>query len=228
MARLAATDPGEGVWFRLMTQVAAPKAARRTPADKHDERRKALAESALRTLGELGYARSSLREIANNSEFSHGVVHYYFNDKLELIVYCVRYYKQTCVHRYDGVVAEATSADDLAQRFGDKLVETIVEEAPMHRLWYDLRSQSMFEESLREAVTQIDQSLEDMVDRVVVRYAELADGTPVLAPPVAYGMFDGIFQPALLGYLNQRDGALEDLRTRVVAMMPMLLVPKRA
>ncbi|MEU0316469.1 TetR/AcrR family transcriptional regulator [Nocardioides sp. NPDC006273] len=209
-----------------MTQVAAPKASRRTPADKHDERRKALAESALRTLGELGYARASLREIANNSEFSHGVVHYYFNDKLELIVYCVRYYKQTCVHRYDGVVAEATSPEDLAERFGDKLVETIVEEAPMHRLWYDLRSQSMFEESLREAVAQIDQSLEDMIARVLGRYAELAGVEPAIASPVAYGMFDGIFQQALLGYLNGRDGVLEDLRARVVELMPMLLAPR--
>ena len=26
----------------------------------------------------------------------------------------------------------------------------------MHRLWYDLRTQSMFEESLREAVLMID------------------------------------------------------------------------
>ncbi|GGU14296.1 TetR/AcrR family transcriptional regulator [Nocardioides albus] len=209
-----------------MTQVAAPKASRRTPADKHDERRKALAESALRTLGDLGYARASLREIANNSEFSHGVVHYYFHDKLELIVYCVRYYKQTCVHRYDGVVAEATSPGDLVERFADKLVETIVEEAPMHRLWYDLRSQSMFEESLREAVTQIDQSLEDMIARVLARYAELAETQPALASPVAYGMFDGIFQQALLGHLNGRDGALEELRTRVVELMPMLLAPK--
>ena len=48
------------------------------PADKFDERRDELAESALKTLGELGYARTSLREIAQNSEFSHGVVHYYF------------------------------------------------------------------------------------------------------------------------------------------------------
>lgn len=216
----------EGVSLRSMTQVAAPKASRRTPADKHDDRRKALAESALRTLGELGYARASLREIANNSEFSHGVVHYYFNDKLELIVYCVRYYKQTCVHRYDGVVAEATSPEDLAERFGDKLVETIVEEAPMHRLWYDLRSQSMFEESLREAVAQIDQSLEDMIARVLGRYAELAGVEPAIASPVAYGMFDGIFQQALLGHLNGRDGVLEDLRARVVELMPMLLAPR--
>ena len=34
------------------------------PADKYDERRNQLAESALQTLGELGYARASLREIA--------------------------------------------------------------------------------------------------------------------------------------------------------------------
>jgi TetR/AcrR family transcriptional repressor of bet genes len=226
MTRIGLREALEGVWLRPMTQVVAPKASRRTPADKHDERRKALAESALRTLGELGYARASLREIANNSEFSHGVVHYYFNDRLELIIYCVRYYKQRCVHRYDDVVAEATSPEDLAARFGDKLVETIVEEAPMHRLWYDLRSQSMFEESLREAVAQIDQSLEDMIARVLGRYAELAGVDPAIASPVAYGMFDGIFQQALLGHLYGRDGVLEDLRAQVVELMPMLLAPR--
>ncbi|NYI44743.1 AcrR family transcriptional regulator [Nocardioides aromaticivorans] len=197
--------------------------ARRTPADKHDERRRALADSALRTLGELGYARASLREIANNSEFSHGVVHYYFHDKLELIVYCVRQYKATCVHRYDGVVADATTADELVTGFADKLVETIVEEAPMHRLWYDLRSQSMFEESLREAVLQIDKTLEDMIWRVVSTYAELAGREPAMLPSVAYGLLDGLFQQALLAYLCGREGVLDELRAQVVELMPVLL-----
>lgn len=197
--------------------------ARRTPADKHDERRRALADSALLTLGELGYARSSLREIANNSEFSHGVVHYYFQDKLELIVYCVRQYKATCVHRYDGVVADATTADGLVAAFADKLVETVVDEAPMHRLWYDLRSQSMFEESLREAVLQIDQTLEDMIWRVVSTYADLAGRPPALASRVAYGLLDGLFQQALLGHLCGREGVLDDLRAEVHELMPVLL-----
>lgn len=197
--------------------------ARRTPADKHDERRRALADSALRTLGELGYARASLREIANNSEFSHGVVHYYFHDKLELIVYCVRQYKATCVHRYDGVVAGATTADELVAGFADKLVETIVDEAPMHRLWYDLRSQSMFEESLREAVLQIDKTLEDMIWRVVSSYAELAGRPPAMVPSVAYGLLDGLFQQALLGHLCGREGVLEELRAQVHELMPVLL-----
>src|SRR4030095_5336769 len=85
------------------------RGTRRTPVDKYDERRTQLAISALATLGELGYARTSLREIANNSEFSHGVVHYYFANKVELITHCVRYYKAQCVTRYDGLVAESTS-----------------------------------------------------------------------------------------------------------------------
>src|SRR6478735_6965716 len=135
------------------------KEARRAPADKYDERRNQLAESALQTLGELGYARTSLREIANNSEFSHGVVHYYFADKLELVVYSVRHYKARCVTRYDGVVAESTTPEELLDAFAAKLVETVQEESPMHCLWYDLRIQSMFEENLREAVSLIDKTL---------------------------------------------------------------------
>ncbi len=149
-----------------------PRRRRRrdAPADKYDERRNQLAESALQTLGELGYARSSLREIANNSEFSHGVVHYYFQDKLELIVYCVRYYKKQCVTRYDAVVTDSTTADELLDAFAAKLVETLRDEAPMHRLWYDLRTQSMFEEQLREAV---------LYDRPDARGDDLARGQPL-------------------------------------------------
>src|SRR4051812_19739419 len=146
------------------------KTSRRS-ADKFEERRRELAESALATLGELGYARTSLREIAGNSEFSHGVLHYYFRDKLELIVFCVGYYKTTCVHRYDGVVDGSTTADELLDGFVAKLAETLVEEAQMHRLWYDLRCQSMFEEDLRDAVDTIDRTLEEMIWRVVARYA---------------------------------------------------------
>jgi AcrR family transcriptional regulator len=62
----------------------------RRQVDKFAQRRAQLAASALQTLSELGYARTSMREIAQNSEFSHGVLHYYFRDKVELITFCVR------------------------------------------------------------------------------------------------------------------------------------------
>jgi TetR/AcrR family transcriptional repressor of bet genes len=206
-----------------VTKTATARTARQLPADKHDERRRALAASALRTLGELGYARASLREIAQNSEFSHGVVHYYFDDKLDLIVYGVRQYKETCVRRYDGVVADSTTADELADAFAAKLVETIVDEAPMHRLWYDLRSQSMFETSLREAVLMIDNTLKDMVWRVVRRYCELAGREPAVSPATAYALLDGLFQQALLGHLVGRRKSLDDLAAEVRELMPRLV-----
>jgi TetR/AcrR family transcriptional regulator, transcriptional repressor of bet genes len=199
--------------------------ARQAPADKYDERRTQLAESALQTLGELGYARTSLREIASNSEFSHGVVHYYFDDKHELIVYCVRYYKARCVTRYDAVIADSATPAELVRAFAAKLVETISDEAPMHRLWYDLRTQSMFETKLRGPVLEIDRTLEDMVWRVVTRYAELAGRPPVRSSRAAYGLLDGIFQQALIGHLTGRKSALPELADEVRAVMPFLLSP---
>ncbi len=208
-----------------MTLVASTKEARRPPADKHDARRDQLAESALRTLGELGYARTSLREIANRSEFSHGVVHYYFSDKFELVVYSVRYYKARCVTRYDSVVSDSTTAEGLLDAFAAKLVETVQDEAPMHCLWYDVRTQSMFEENLREAVTLIDKTLEEMIWRVVSRYAELAGRPTAMSPAAAYGVLDGLFQQALLGYVTGDASALDTLVDQVHALMPLTLAP---
>lgn len=205
----------------------APQTERRgavRPVDKFDARRDQLAESALKTLGDRGYARTTLREIANNSTFSHGVVHYYFQDKLELVIYSVRYYKARCVTRYDSVVADSTTADGLLDAFAAKLAETIREEAPMHRLWYDLRTQSMFEDQLRDAVTLIDKSLEEMIWRVVSRYAELAGRPPALEPQVAYGMLDGLFQQALLAYVSGHTEVLITLVGQVRALMPLMLV----
>jgi AcrR family transcriptional regulator len=117
--------------------------------DKFAERRAQLADAALQTLAELGYARTSLREIAQNTEFSHGVLHYYFSDKEDLITHCVRQYEAACVTRYDEIVASASSADELKREFGAAMAQTLRTDAPMHRLWYDLRNQSLFEESFR-------------------------------------------------------------------------------
>lgn len=199
-----------------------------TPTALHprDIRRDELAESALRTLGELGYARTSLREIANNSPFSHGVVHYYFRDKTELIIYCVRFYKARCVTRYDEVVSTSKSASGLAKAFAAKLAETIVDEGPMHRLWYDMRSQSMFETNLQKDVMAIDQALEKMVWRVVTRYGELSGRPLKVDSATAYAMLDGIFERAVLGHLTDRADALDELKRQTLWTLPLFLDAK--
>jgi AcrR family transcriptional regulator len=195
----------------------------RRSVDKFAQRRAQLAESALQALSELGYARTSLREIAQKSDFSHGVLHYYFADKVELLTYAVRQFEEVCVTRYDDVVAAANSAADLKRGFGAAMAGTLRADAVMHRLWYDLRNQSLFEESFRADVLDIDEQREAMVWRVVERYAEFAGVPALVTPPVAYATFDGLFQRALLQHLAGQDGAAEDLEQSVSRLLELLV-----
>ena len=184
----------------------------RAQVDKFSQRRAELGEAALQTLASLGYARTSLREIAQNSEFSHGVLHYYFKDKLDLILCSVRQYKARCVQRYDQVTAESTSFDELMDGFLAALGETVRSEASLHRLWYDLRAQALFEEAFRADVAAIDKSLENMVWRIMSRFSELAEAPLALSPSVLYALFDGLFQQYLLRHLSGDEDAVEALR----------------
>lgn len=195
----------------------------RTPDARFAERRAELGEAALTTLADLGYARTSLREIAQNSAFSHGVLHYYFTDKVDLILCSVRQYKARCVKRYDQVTTSATSYDELLDGFSAGLADTLRGEATMHRLWYDLRAQSLFEPAFRADVAEIDKSLEKMIWRVLSRFAELT-GAPVRAPSgVAYAMFDGLFQQALLKHLSGDRKAVASMQASVRLVVAQLV-----
>jgi AcrR family transcriptional regulator len=209
-----------------VTQVAENNRDRisRRQVDKFAERRAQLADAALLTLSRLGFARTSLREIAQYSEFSHGVLHYYFRDKADLIMACVRQYNAYCVTRYDQIVATSRSADELKRDFAAGLAKTLREDTAMHRLWYDLRTQSMFEQSFQADVAEIDQSLERMIWRIVSQYAELAGSPPAVSPEAAYAIFDGLFQQGLLKHLSGDTDAARDLQERAEYLMGKLIL----
>jgi AcrR family transcriptional regulator len=194
--------------------------------DKFAERRAELAWAAVKTLAELGYARTSLREIAQNSEFSHGVLHYYFKDKADLITCCVRTYKSHCVTRYDQVTAEATSAEQLLDGFVDGLAASVQEEAHLHRLWYDLRAQALFEPAFRADVAEIDKSLESMIWRIMSRFAELTGRLQTLPPALLYSLFDGLFQQCLLKHLAGEASAIPEMREHVRALLARICFPE--
>jgi AcrR family transcriptional regulator len=195
----------------------------RRMVDKFAERRAELTGAALQALGELGYARTSLREIAQNSRFSYGVLHYYFADKLELILYCVKEYKTLCATRFKQMAVEAEDADALANVFALGLAQTAREDAIMHRLWYDVRSQSMFESSLHPDVLEISASLQAMIWKIVTRYAELSAATLIVGRETAYAIFDGLFQHALFKHLAGSDSALPTLAKEVEQILPRIV-----
>ena len=200
----------------------------RGPVDKFTERRAQLADAALQTLAELGYARTTLRDIAQNSPFSHGVLHYYFHDKQDLLTYCVKQYEAICVTRYDEIVAVSTSAEELKRDFGAGMARTLRAEATLHRLWYDLRNQSLFDESLRSEVLEIDRRRQEMIERVVCRFAELAGGSVALSPDASYAMLDGLFQQALLRHLAGDEEAAGRLQADVELVLDTMVAARTA
>jgi AcrR family transcriptional regulator len=195
----------------------------RRQIDKFAERRDQLAAAALRTLAELGFVNTSLRDIAQHSDFSHGVLHYYFANKSELITHCVRQYKAECVTRYDAIVTTATAADELLFGFGATMAGTLRDDVAMHRLWYDLRNQSLFEEEFRGDVAEISDSLERLIWRIVTRYAELSERDLAVTPAFTYALLDGVFQHALLRHLGGDPAAAADLDEHVRQILPTLL-----
>lgn len=201
-----------------------PPVARAAAAkvDKIAARRMELAEATLSTLAELGYARTSLREIAQHSEFSHGVLHYYFTDKVDLICCGVRHFKGKNVSRYEDLLTTATDRETFLEGFCAKVGESMAIGAKMHRLWYDLRAQSLFDDAFRNDVVEIDQSLEAVTWRTVQRYAELGGRQVTVSSAVVYAMFDGLFQRHLLLHMNGDQDAIPRLMAEIRALMPVI------
>lgn len=205
-----------------MTQSAT--ASRGPRIDKYEERKRELGRDALSVLSELGYARTSLRDIAKASGFSLGVLHYYFVDKVELISYCVGLYKQDFVEQIQLAVDQATDAGHLRERVFGVLVASVEREPEKHRLWYDIRAQSLFDETFRPAMWRIDRQIESVITAFFVRLTELSGQTPQVGPGSAYAMLDGLFQRYLLRHLNGEDGACGDFRQALSQAVDAMMV----
>ena len=85
----------------------------------------------------------------------------------------------------------------------------------MHRLWYDIRSQTLFEPAFREDVAELDKSLEDMIWRIMRRFAELTGEPQAMPPSTIYAMIDGLFQQGLLRHLSGDTRAIDQMQAAV-------------
>lgn len=175
------------------------KASAMRKSAKRDEKKRQIAASAIKALEELGYANTSLRDIAAKSDMSLGILHYYFEDRSDLIIYCVRVYKQRFV---DGIIS---TLDDTSDREGvidvlaSALATSITQDAMTHRLWYDIRNQAMFDKTFRPVVAEI----ETMLISIVSRALECAGSDSSTKVDVLYALLDGVFRLLLQDQLGE-------------------------
>lgn len=105
----------------------------------------------------------------------------------------------------------------LLTAFADTYCATLVADAPIHRLWYDLRNQSLFDSAFRAEVIEIEARREDMIWRVVERYCALRAAVPSLDSATTYVLLDGIFQRGLLLHWSDPEAAVEQARSQLDA-----------
>ena len=172
-----------------MTQsITAPEGTAERKTQKRAEKKNRIAQSAIGALKNLGYAKTSLRDIAANSDLSLGMLHYYFEDKVDLIIYCVQIYKAEFIQTTISALQSADGRDEIITAFSGSLADSILDDWETHRLWYDIRSQAMFDPIFVPAVREIEAEL----IRVVALGAD-ALGSDVPAH-TGYGAIDGLFR----------------------------------
>lgn len=175
---------------------------RKLEADAHKrsqqrtEARNELAAHAILALSELGYARTGLRDIAALSGRSVGALSYYFDDKNHLIAYCVRLYKQEFIGHIDAAMQGHSDPAQVGEAVAGAFAWAIEHDARKHRLWYDIRSQALFEEAFRPVVAEIEGGLQAMVERFL---REL--GRPTDQAGNLYFLLDGLFRTHLQSVL---------------------------
>lgn len=197
------------------------------------ERRQELAQHALATLAELGYARVNLRDIATRSGLSLGVIHYHFKDKNELLAAAVTLYKEDFLQQVEGCIVAARSRASLADNLGSLLQQAVTQHGTTHRFWYDIRAQALFDETFFELVSDLEQRLVKVIEQGLKRLSALGENTgrtmpaaPVIDPTLIYITLDGWFRFYLQRFIMGDATAPNALKKRVAEIFnPEALAP---
>ena len=192
------------------------KARRRS--EKRTLKKTELAVNAIDVLKQLGYARTSLRDIAEHSGVSVGILHYYFEDKVDLISFCVQKYKEDFISEMDEILLASSGTEAVIEGFSFGLSETIRTEAETHRLWYDIRTQALFDENFHGVVAEIEYALILLVERLLERI-----GIPKTDALQIYLTLDGAFRYCLQRALSGDKTATQQFREFVKVQLSLMV-----
>lgn len=187
----------------------APLSRRAGRTIKGEQAKLELADHALRELARLGYAHTSMRDIATAADMNLGRLNYYFEDKTDLIVFTIRRFKQTFVARLAEAVERGGSVDAVIE----VLVDSATKGAAVHRFWYDLRTQSLFDPAFRDVVGEIEADMAAMTIRTLRLVAPEKDSTQFLS--LANSLIDGVFFRGMQASLRGDVGAADKMRAEL-------------
>lgn len=201
----------------MNVQKQATRKADRTAAKaaKREGKKREIAQSAIEALKTYGYAQTTLRDIAAESDMSLGMLHYYFESKEDLLIYCVRLYKEGFVAAMLRAIEDVKAPEDAPMAFCSALVDTIMAEAEMHRLWYDIRTQAMFDQTFVPVVTEIEVTMQGLLEPFAANHSDAIEVRGL------YARVDGVFRFLLQDRLSTGlHGRSEMLKLFLGALRP--------
>ncbi|WP_265443099.1 TetR/AcrR family transcriptional regulator [Flexivirga meconopsidis] len=185
-------------------------------SENRRDRRAELVDAALDVWAEGGYHNLSVRNVARRTPYSHGVVHYYFAGRPELVRECVARLLRESVLDASPIDAAKTVA-----AVSNALASVIANDFVAHRSAYvirhDLRSRTLFDADLAPYVTALEGPLHDFADRAAGRYAEL--GTPMTGARV-FAQLDYLIQRASLAVAYPVQETADRLRVELLDALP--------
>ncbi|WP_155829143.1 TetR/AcrR family transcriptional regulator [Halomonas huangheensis] len=192
----------------------------RRKAAKRESKKTEIAVSTLDALKRIGYANTTMRDIAAHSGMSLGSLTYYFTDKAELITYCVRLYKSEFIGRIEDAVRIHHDTGKVLDSLAEELARSITDDLSTHRLWYDIRSQAMFDPAFRPVVAEIEDKLKETVG-IALQAAGMQDE---YFSQLGYAMLDGVFRLLLQntsGDEQQHEQLVRQLRSALTGIVQM-------
>ncbi|PUB10270.1 TetR/AcrR family transcriptional regulator [Yoonia sediminilitoris] len=156
---------------------------------KREDKRRQLAESAAHALCTLGYANTTLRDIAEHSGNALGTLHYYFEDRVDLITFSVKMYKSAFL---DELRTAANASETLAEAIANLsagLSHGVSFNADEHKLWFDIRNQAIFDEVFEDSIAEIEGEIIKIFAEIEQRFLVGRD-----AAILDYAAIDGLFR----------------------------------
>lgn len=188
---------------------------------REGDRRTQIIEAALESLREVGYAGTSIREIARRGGFNSALISYYFSGLHGLLLEALDYSSAARMRRYRDAIENAGSPEALLESAREIYREDL--EGGHITVFTEMVAASLAHESLApELVARVRPWLE-LVESAVEK---VAGGSPLLqllpAAGVAYAIVCFYLGVNVLTQLERDSGRLDDLFDAASRLAPLV------
>lgn len=188
---------------------------------KRPERRAQIIEAAIGSLKEVGYAGTSIREIARRGDFNSALISYYFGGLHKLLLAALDHSSEIRMQRYTQVVEQASGLEDLMQVSKQIYKEDV--EGGHITIFTELVAASL---AHRELGPELISRAEPWLDFVEAAIRRAAGDSPLiqLLPPreIAYGILCFYLGVNLMTQLDPKTKRVESLFDLANQFAPMV------